>query len=86
MRSIVWSKSGMTLLTLGAALLSLGQLFEVVAIVTVSPSDASTTNDLFRAGNWIQFSGSVVLLAAVCAVGWAIILRQEWQSLYEVGP
>ena len=85
MEHITQSRTAMTLAVLGALLFALGDVLAVVAYAILSPGHVGTYTALGHGADWLRFSGAVVVLAAVAAAGWELVLQGRVSGAIEVG-
>lgn len=78
------SLTAMALAVAGACFFVLGSAFLIAAWVTLTPTSAGTAGGFINAGLWLQFIAGVAALGAVCAAGWAQVLRHKRQAAAEV--
>jgi hypothetical protein len=84
MEQIVKSLKPMALAVAAAVVFVLGTAFLIASDATLTPSSLGASSDLAQAARWLQFLGAACALAAVCTVGWDLILRSEWASGLEI--
>lgn len=78
------SLTAMALAVAAAGLFVLGSAFLIAAYATLTPTSAGTATGFIHAGLWLQFVAGVAALGAVCAAGWAQVLRRHWQAAAEM--
>lgn len=78
------SLTAMALAMAAASFLVLGSAFLVAAWAILTPTSAGTATGFIHAGLWLQFVAGVAALGAVCAAGWAQVLRARRQAVAEM--
>jgi hypothetical protein len=84
MEQFTKSLKAMTLAVTAAVVFVLGTGFLIASDASLSPSSLGASSDLAQAGRWLQFLAAACALAAVCAVGWDLIVRTEWVGGLEI--
>lgn len=84
MEQIVKSLRPMSLAVAAAVVFVLGTAFLIASDATLTPSSLGASSDLAQAARWLQFLAAAGALAAVCTVGWDLILRSEWAGGLEI--
>jgi hypothetical protein len=84
MEQFTKSLKPMTLAVTAAVVFVLGTGFLIASDATLTPSSLGASSDLADAARWLQFLAAAGALAAVCAVGWEMIVRSEWVGGLEV--
>lgn len=78
------SLTAMALAVAAAGFFVLGSAFLIAAYATLTPTSAGTATGFIHAGLWLQFVAGTAALGAVCAAGWAQVLRSRWQAVAEI--
>jgi hypothetical protein len=81
---IIKSLAPIALLVAGVVVFVLGTAFLLASDATLA-SSSGASGDLAQAGRWLQFLAAACALAAVCAAGWKVIVRNEWVAGAELG-
>lgn len=85
MVELVRSRQALVLATFAASLWALGLILAGLAAVTLSPGGEGTYDNLFTASAWLDFVAALSVLAATSYVGWNAVVRQQFDSAWEVG-
>jgi hypothetical protein len=80
---ITRSKTPVTLLLAASAFMVLGTLFLGLAHALLGTKTLSASQGLLTAGGWLEVVAAIGGLAAVCVVGWYLIVRQDWGGVAE---
>jgi hypothetical protein len=84
MEQFTKSLKPMALAVVAAIVFVLGTAFLTASDATLTPASLGASSDLAQAGRWLQFLGAACALAAVCTVGWDLIVRSEWAGGAEI--
>ena len=85
MEHITTSRTAMALLVAAAFIYALGLAFAIGGYAALTPSTFGTAIGLLHAAGWLRAVGWAAALAAVCAAGWELLLRDAWAGACEVG-
>lgn len=85
MEQFTKSLKPMALAAVAAAVFVLGTGFLIASDATLTPSSLGASSDLAQAARWLEFLAAACVLAAVCTVGWDLIVRSDWVSGLEIG-
>jgi hypothetical protein len=84
MEHIISSLRPIVLVVVAAVVFVLGTAFLVAADATLTTASTGASSDLAQAARWVQFVAAVSALAAICAAGWELVLRNEWVGGMEI--
>lgn len=80
---ITRSRVAVTLLMVAGGFMVLGNVLVGLAYVLLHLSTLSTSENLLRAGTWLEVAATASGLVAVCAAGWRLVVRPDWRSIVE---
>lgn len=85
MEHIIRSRVAMVVLLTAASLFALAAAFGVAAYAVLTPASSGTSRGFLHAADWLQFAAAVIAWAAICLVGWELVLARSWAGAWETG-
>jgi len=82
---ITKSRLAMLLAAVGAAVVVLGGLLQVLSFATLSLTESGRFDDLAHAAAWLEFVGWLIALCGVAIVGWRLLVIRDAFGAAEAG-